>query len=211
MLMESIKILVLLFSLISLTYGSLAGLTLEDVYQDLLRVYDEMDYYQADFEQSNYWPVQEISMESEGRVYIEGEQFALIYSRPSGQRLIIDRAVYLIDENDKNLIITDIEHTDGLYKPVDILRHYWEQSEKELISSDEDVFILILIPENDPCTSRVEMDVRKHDYLVKRIFYQDHQQNSVEFRFINEKIDERFSRNVFSTQVEDDYVIIDNR
>ena len=211
MLMGSIKRLILLIALFFLWQNMPAVQDIDDLYRELLSVYDAMEYYQADFRQSNYWKTQDIGMESEGRIYIEGEGFALIYSQPSGQRLVIDRAVYLIDDNDKTLIITDIEHTDGLYKPADILRHYWEQSEKELIGSDSDIFTLILMPENDPYTSRVEMEIRKDDILVRRVYYEDHQQNSVEFLFSNERIDERFADDVFDTAVEEDYMIIDNR
>ncbi len=201
--------LLLVFLLIS--SGILVADTIDEIYRQLTAKYDTIENYAADFHQNNYWKVQDRTMKSNGIVYISGEKMAIVFTTPSGQKMIVDRELYLIDEVERTIIITGIEHTGGMFKPNDIIRLYWMKSERELINVDDQTYKIILVPEDDPYTARAEMLIRKGDYLITGVSYEDHQQNRVEFRFSNEVVNRPVDQQVYTVPKDEDFSIIDSR
>lgn len=209
--MGSIRKATVALIMIMIYTGLTAALTIDEVYLQLIDRYTEIDYYTADFNQINYWRAQNRQIESRGKIYMADDKLAVIFSRPPGQKMVVDDAVYLVDEVERNIIITSIEHTGGLFKPVDVIQFYWEYSEKELVAEEDEIYRIVLFPEDDPYTARIEAEIRSTDFLITAVSYQDHQENRVEFDFFNEQVDDPIDSQIFEVVMEEDYTIIDNR
>lgn len=204
-------ILVIVVTLSGVLRGESRTLSLDDVYEKMTRKYETMNYYQANFIQKNYWKVQDLKMESTGTMFISGEKMAIVFRNPPGQKLVADEVLYLIDDIDKTIIITTVDHTGGMFNPIDIIDFYWSSSRKEMIVEEETGFLITLIPENDPYTAMIELRIRAADFIITSVAYQDFQQNRVEFNLHGEKINQPFDRGIFEVVLDDDYTIIDNR
>lgn len=207
----STKKFITILVLFLLWQAFLTAATIEEVYQQLLTKYETIGNYTADFTQINYWKTQGRSMESKGSIYIAGARMAILFRQPPGQKMIIDESLYLIDEIERTLIITSIEHTGGLFKPNDIINLYWNQSARELVEVDENTYRLILTPENDPYTALAEVLIRRSDFLITGVSYQDHQENRVDFSFYNEQTTGSIDLRIFEIPQGNEFTVIDNR
>ncbi|MBW6515443.1 MAG: hypothetical protein K0B81_02355 [Candidatus Cloacimonetes bacterium] len=211
MLMVSNNRFILLLLIFVVSYGLSSAITIDEVYQQLTAKYDTIEYFAASFTQTNYWKIQDRLMESQGEIYIANQKMAIIFSSPPGQKMILDETLYLINEVERTMIITDMEHTGGLFKPNDIIDLYWNQSAKELIVDNEDTYKIVMIPEDDLYTARAEMIIRRSDFIIVGVSYEDHNKNRVDFNFHDERVNQRFDMSVFNVTPDKDYTIIDNR
>jgi outer membrane lipoprotein-sorting protein len=211
MLMGLISRLFIIVILLQISCGNLRALAIDEVYRLMQNKYRTVENYSADFTQTNYWQLQDLEMRSEGSIYIAGEKMAVIYRKPAGQKLVIDEALYLIDEAEKTVIITGIEQTGGFYRPTEIIDYYWDRSEKEIIPLEAEEYLIILTPENDPYTAEIGLKVSKNEYLITAVTYIDHEQNRVEFLFFDEQINKTIDKSVFLIPSDQTYTVIDNR
>ncbi len=211
MLMVFIKRTTICALLISASIGLLTAVSLDEVYNRMVDRYERLNYYTAGFIQHNKWIAQDLEMKSEGKIYMTDEKTAIIYSHPAGQRMIVDEAVYLIDEKEKTVIITGIEQTEGVFTTTDIIDFFWDSSKKEIYIDDESFYRIILKPYEDLYTAEIEIKICRKDFLIKAAAYKDHHNNRVNFEFFDERLDYPIDQNLFKVLFGEDYTIIDNR
>jgi len=201
-----ISILLLLFYIVSISLRSEDKL--ENIYQYLMNSYNVIDTYQADFIQYNHWEEHDITADSEGRIFITKNKYALDYYNPEGQKVIIDSLVYIIDEIEKTIIIT---MTDENINPIDIISTFWDKSSKDIKSKEAESIKIRLVPEDDPDIKNILITIKRPDYLITKIEYKDFENNRVKFTFLNETINEPIDKSVFIIPKKRDYSVFDQR
>ncbi len=182
----------------------------DEIYNELIDRYNGISSYKAAFRQQNFWSDSDISMESEGFIYLSAQQMALIYSDPVGQRLVIDDYVYIVDESEKNIIITELDQ-DFHFSPINVLKHYWQNSAVEVELSENNKAELSIYPNDDLYTAKIEVVISRDNMLIAMISYLDHQSNKVQFKFSDYSINIDIKQTVFTIPERDGYTIIDQR
>jgi len=197
--------LVLLLNIVVLLSDTLDNL--EVIRQNLTNTYQSLSSYQADFKQINHWQEQQTQLVSEGVIFIEGEKFTLSYTKPGSQRIVIDDdKVYIIDDKDRTIIIAELQ--DHL-NPVGIINLYWNKSKTAIKKETDKELVIILTSIEDPTIREIEVEVRKKDFMILRINYEDFDDNKVEFRFLNEKMNRQLDKKAFHIPLNEGYAIID--
>lgn len=179
---------------------------LSNIYSRLTDAYDDVVTYQAEFVQHNYWDERQVTLQSEGIISFTQEIFALNYSKPEGQRVIIDSLAYIIDENEKTMIIAPI---DEHINPIDIINRYWNVSRIYITKDTGDLLGINLLPEEDIDVESISVLIRKPGFIIRQVAYEDFDGNLVTFTFENEEINKSIDDRVFELPSRTEYSIID--
>lgn len=194
-------ILIFLFLTISL----FADEQLEKIYKDISITYSNIKSYEADFTQQNYWKELDVSKQSNGKIYYNTDCLLMKYSEPTGQLLLIKKdTVTMYDAASQQALILNDMQTE--LRPVKLISEYWDISRKELIESDSISFRIRLIT---PDSQHIEVNIK--DSLITEFSIIDIDENSVIYKFSNEKINKSLPENIFKITLPEDTNIIDNR
>jgi outer membrane lipoprotein-sorting protein len=176
---------------------------LQRTYESVLKRYEGIKTYEADLVQDNYWSEIEISRSSRGRIYYNADSLYIKYLPPDEQELYIyGNTVIMHDPGSGQAVYMD--KNDFKVKPVDIIREYWQTSEKEITENEETLEILMKKDEQ-----RILVSI-KDDQII-RLEIRDEQGNAVSYRFEEEKINQRLPAGIFLPDLPLETSIIDNR
>ena len=178
------------------------------IYKDLLSNYQTIETLVAQFNQTNLWPDSEIAIESKGTIYISHDRVCLIYEEPQGQKLILDQKVYIIDSRDKNIMIADLD-TNFQINPINIVSHYWQNSQKTIVFSSNNEVEIKLSPDDNSQVYYIKVVIDRTRMLIMAISYHDWQNNQVHFTFNSFQINLDIDSSVFEIPSVDGYTIID--
>jgi outer membrane lipoprotein-sorting protein len=194
-------ILVFLFLTISL----FADEQLEKIYENISITYSSIKSYEADFTQQNYWKELDVSKQSNGKIYYNTDCFLMKYSEPTGQLLLIKKdTVTMYDTASQQALISNDMQTE--LRPVKLISEYWDVSQKELINGDSISFRIRLITPD-----KQQIVVQAQDSLITEFSIIDIDENSVTYKFSNEKINKSLPKDIFEITLPEDTNIIDNR
>ncbi len=186
------------------------SLLLKDIYGELTEKYDAFTSYQAAFTQINQWGEKNIEMQSEGNIYLTENELALHYKKPEGQKLVvIDSAIFLFNDAEKSLLITNIGAGDN-FSPIDIIKQYWNSS-KLFYNQIENNHLITLLPVTDEEIKEISVKINKLSGFIKNITYYDDSGNSVSFNFSDEVIDHRIADDIFDISYDSSYTVFDQR
>jgi outer membrane lipoprotein-sorting protein len=178
---------------------------LEKIYENILLTYSDIKSYEADFTQKNYWKELDIFKQSKGNIYYNTDHFLMRYSEPAGQLLLIENdVVTMYDAASQQALISNDIQTE--LKPVKLISEYWDVSKKELIESDSISFRIRLVT---PDSQQIEVNIK--DFLITDFSIIDIDENSVIYKFSNEKINKSLQKVIFEITLPEDINIIDNR
>ncbi|MBC8416445.1 MAG: outer-membrane lipoprotein carrier protein LolA [Candidatus Cloacimonetes bacterium] len=178
---------------------------LESVYEDILITYSNIKSYEADFQQENFWKELDIIKQSEGKMYYNTDHFLMKYSEPAGQLLLIKKdVVTMYDAASHQALISNDIQTE--LRPVKLISEYWDVSKKELIESDSISFRINLVT---PDSQQIEVNIK--NFLITEFTIIDVDDNSVTYKFSNEKINKNLPENIFEITLPEGTNIIDNR
>ena len=197
-----IKITLLSLFLISSLF---ADSKLEEIYEKITITYSTIRSYEADFQQVNYWKKLEIVKQSEGKIYYNTEHFLMKYSDPAGQLLLIKKDIVTIyDAASHQALVSNDMQTE--LRPVKLISEYWDISRKELLKCDS---INVKIKLVTPDSQQIEVNIK--DFLITEFTLIDVDDNSVIYKFFNEKINKNLQENIFEIILPEDTNIIDKR
>ncbi len=194
-------ILIFLFLTISL----FADEQLEKIYDNILITYSNIKSYEADFTQQNYWKELDVSKQSNGKIYYNTDCFLMKYNEPTGQLLLIKKdTVTMYDTASQQALISNDMQTE--LRPMKLISEYWDVSKKELIKSDSISFRIRLITPD-----KQQIVVQVQDFLITEFTIIDVDENSVTYKFSNEKINKNLPENIFEITLPEGINIIDSR
>ena len=195
------KIIFFLFLTISL----FADEQLEKIYENISITYSNIKSYEANFTQQNYWKELDVSKQSNGKIYYNTDCFLMKYSEPTGQLLLIKKdTVTMYDTASQQALISNDTQTE--LRPVKLISEYWDVSQKELIKSDSISFRIKLVT---PDSQQIEVNIE--DILITELNIIDIDENSVIYKFSNEKINKSLPKDIFEITLPEGTNIIDNR
>ena len=178
---------------------------LDKIYENILKKYAKIKYYEADFVQENYWKELDTSKDSKGMVYFDKDNFLLKYSEPDGQLLLIeDSGITLYDSASNQAMISDRSNAE--LRPDKLIAEYWTNSIKE-IKLNEDDFLILKFTTADGSEIHIGLD----HYLITDLRVVDKNGNSVLYVFSNAKINKKLPKSIFKLTLPEDTSIIDNR
>ena len=178
---------------------------LKSIYENILIKYAKVKYYEADFQQENYWKEMDIIKKSWGKVYFDVDNFIMKYDDPEGQILLIENdSVTMYDAASKQALISNNMETE--LRPDKLISDYWINSEKKLLLNQEKNIKFKL-----STNSKDQFFVLLNDYLIVEILIIDEDQNFVLYKFSSAKINEELPESIFDYSFPDDATILDNR
>lgn len=191
------------FSIVFLIFAvTLFSIEVSQVYENLIKKYEKINLYQADFNQINYWSEIGDTLISNGKIYYNKEKLLMNYLLPKKQKMLLDSSKIVIwDIADKTAIIT--ENTSSISRPIDIIKEFWDNSEIDVNQNKKSMKITL---KNDEQTIRVELN----DYLIKNLTITDLNGNYVKYTFKNAKINKKISKSIFEINLPKDTNIINN-
>ncbi|HCX72474.1 MAG TPA: hypothetical protein DHM37_02045 [Candidatus Cloacimonas sp.] len=204
--MDLLKMMIfrITLALVMLLAVNLTATELDEVFSQLKQKYADVETYQAEFSQQNYWTEVDIHKTSNGKIFYNNDNLLLSYQQPDGQKLLIDSTkVIMYDPSAEQVLITD--KIDTKLRPIEILKYYWEDAEKELVTTKNGYNILLKKAQNKFITATVK------DGWLKIIRIEDNSGNWVEYSFFNEVYNKKISPQIFQIEFDDDVNIIDNR
>ena len=191
------------FSIVFLIFAvTLFSIEVSQVYENLIKKYEKINLYQADFNQINYWSEIGDTLISNGKIYYNKEKLLMNYLLPKKQKMLLDSSKIVIwDIADKTAIIT--ENTSSISRPIDIIKEFWDNSEIDVNQNKKSMKITL---KNDEQTIRVELN----DYLIKNLTITDLNGNYVKYTFKNAKINKKIGKSIFEINLPKDTNIINN-
>ena len=98
---------------------------LEKIYEKVLRTYSTINTYETSFVQENYWDEIDVYKTSEGKLYYDEENLLMNYSKPDGQKLLINQnSMTMYDPISEQAIISDEVEIE--LRPDKLISHYWD-------------------------------------------------------------------------------------
>ena len=177
----------------------------DDIYLNLQTKYDSIKTFQSDFEQLNFWIELDVQKKSYGKIYYDETKLLLDYSEPAGQKMLIDSTtVTIYDSTSNQALISNKVETE--LRPIKFISLYWENSQKEIIEQNEDYWKIKISTQFE---ENILVEIK--NYLITGFTFFDKEGNSVQYNFLNEKINEQLPENVFELILPKDVNIIDNR
>lgn len=181
----------------------MAAEEIDQIYDRVMDFYAEVNSFQGDFEQINYWQNIDRTVVSRGKIYYDTHRFILQYSEPAGQKLLIDKDVmYLIDVSSKQVMITD--EFDFELRPEKIIESYWQDSEKEVFQSDEGRGLRLK-------TYEQTIEVQMKNGEIAQIEIYGSEGNKVTYNLSEKSYNIDLQDKVFRIDIPRDYAVIDLR
>ena len=182
----------------------LSATQLEDIYQQVTARYSAITTFEAVLSQENYWAEIDRTKAASGKIYYNNDSLFISYLPPDEQELYVHgNTVIMHDQKSGQAIYMD--KGEFFIRPVEIIKAYWQDSEKQLISSQDNETQLQLIKDNE------EILISLNNGLVISVFIKDENNNSVKYQFSQEKINAELPENIFIPAFPDETNIIDNR
>ena len=179
--------------------------TLETIYEEVLITYSTINTYEANFVQENYWEEIDVYKTSEGKLYYDEENLLMNYSKPVGQKLLINQnSMTMYDPISEQAIISDEIEIE--LRPDKLISHYWDISEKELIDQFNDTIkIKLLTPEEEKIIITITNNI------VTEFNIMDKNKNFVIYKFSDILINKALPDKIFELTLPEDTSIIDTQ
>jgi outer membrane lipoprotein-sorting protein len=201
-----IKFILILVILFSIFFGlECKNKQLEEIFDNILLTYSKIKFYEADFQQENFWIDLNVTKKSKGKLYFDVDHFLMQYDEPAGQLLLLEgKSITIYDPNMNQAMISNEIETE--LRPDKLISDYWQKSQKNLIFCEGNLIkIKLTTPSKDQFTILLK------DYLVIEILILDPDQNFVLYKFSNSRINQELPENVFDLNLPEDATILDTR
>ncbi|MCF7911045.1 MAG: hypothetical protein K9M99_00830 [Candidatus Cloacimonetes bacterium] len=196
------KKVILFFLLTWVIY--LSASQLEDIYQQVIDRYSAVTSYEAVLNQENYWSDIDRAKTASGKIYYNSDSLFVSYLPPDEQELFVHgNTVIMHDKKSGQAIYMD--KGDFFIRPVEIIKAYWQDSEKRFLPSQNNETRLLLNKDME------EIVISLNNGLITSVLISDENSNSVKYMFSQEKINGKLPENIFIPAFPKDTNIIDNR
>jgi outer membrane lipoprotein-sorting protein len=192
-----IRVLLIIIILIMLC-GVLQADKVETTYQQMLKAYSNLNSWQAVISQTNYYVQTKTTLNSTGTFYYQKGKAAIRYNKPNEQSLIIQNGtVKMYDKSSNTVIKSRLVSAVQSLNPVEIVKTYWQKSDKTVIQSTEQSTILSIKPKADEQIKEIKATVGTKSGYITKLVYLDMQGNSVSIAFSKLKINKPIPASVW--------------
>jgi len=192
-----IRILLIAIVLI-LFCGLLQADKVETTYQQMLKAYSKLTSWQAVINQTNYYIQTKTSLNSNGTFYYQKGKAAIRYNKPNEQSLIIQNgALTMYDKGSNTVMKSHLVSAVQSLNPVEIVKTYWQKSDKAVIQSTEQSCILSIKPKADEQIKEIKATVATQSGYITKLVYIDKQGNSVSIAFTKLKVNKAIPASVW--------------
>lgn len=182
------KILVI-FIVLLLWAGLLFADKLNDSYNKLLSSYGKLSSWQANINQSNYFSQTDATLSSTGVFYYRKNRVAIRYHQPGEQVLLVrDGKITVYDKSARSAVRTTLTSSLQSLNPAEIVKAYWQQSKKTLVSSSDGNTCISLQPGANSQAREIRFTMKDKSGFINRLSYTDTAGNTVTVRFSGIKV-----------------------
>ncbi len=162
----------------------LQGQTSSELYSKLQTTYKNLSSFQADLQQSNYYPQLKKTVTYSGRIYFTPGRMLMKFTKPSEQYLKIENnRVELYDAASNTLFQSAVQAQFGRMNPVEILQLYWDKSTVTVTSSGKNSASVKLVPKQDELVTSLSATMNPSTGIVNKLGYTDKSGNTVNYSF----------------------------
>lgn len=163
---------------------ALQGQTASELYSKLQSAYKNISSFQADLQQSNYYPQLKKTVTYSGKIYFTPGRMLMKFTKPSEQYLKIENnRVELYDAASNTLFQSAVQPQFGRMNPVEILQLYWDKSTVSVTSATKSAASVKLVPKQDDLVTSLTATLNPSTGIVSRLGYTDKSGNSVTYSF----------------------------
>ncbi len=163
---------------------ALQGQTASELYSKLQSAYKNISSFQADLQQSNYYPQLKKTVTYSGKIYFTPGRMLMKFTKPSEQYLKIENnRVELYDAASNTLFQSAVQPQFGRMNPVEILQLYWDKSTVSVTSASKSAASVKLVPKQDDLVTSLTATLSPSTGIVSRLGYTDKSGNSVTYSF----------------------------
>jgi outer membrane lipoprotein-sorting protein len=179
----------IIFLLLILSANLLLADKVEDSYQQMLKAYGKLSSWQSVINQNNYYAQTKTNLKSSGNFYFQPGKIAIRYTKPGIQFLIVKNGyVTIYDKSSNTAMKSKLISSVQSLNPVEIVKTYWQKSEKKLLSVDGIVEFISIKPTSDPQIKEIKIRIDSTTNLITKLIYTDKQNNTVAIEFANLRI-----------------------
>lgn len=153
-------------------------------YKQVCEKSDSISTLKADITQVNEFSISKTKIQSVGKLYYKPGNLVLEYSKPSVQKLVIKGSSMLVYDKDSKTVLKTKNNL-GISNPLQLVDHYWEKSQKRLISEDSVMIRIRLMPAEGEHVKKIEAAFTISGKMLKELAYWDESGNLVKYRFQN--------------------------
>jgi len=205
------KVVVFIIFLIS---SHLAGITNQELYQELILKYNNIETFQADIQQTSYYSEIDYTNVSVGRIYHNPEKIHIDYNSPKIEKISLsDNVVKIYQAEADRLIITYADSTFASLNIKFLIERIWNNETVSLTENDTLYLINIVMTEQKSFANirNIEFTIDKKTMLVQKVKYQDNLANEVEVTFSNILLNRPLPDEIWNIELTDTTQIIDYR
>ncbi len=193
----------MIFSLLLLLVN-LSASQLDDIYNNVIAEYGKINSFEAVLNQNNFWSEIDLTKTATGRIYYNSDSLYINYLPPDQQELfVLGNTVIVHDIKGNQAIFMD--KGDFFIRPVEIIKAYWADSDKEFISSSANSTQIVLKKDQE------EILISLKNGLIFSVQITDKDNNSVSYQFSEEIINGDLPKGIFTPDFPENTNIIDNR
>jgi len=205
--MKTINLIILIPMMLSMT---LSAISIGELRRQINKSYGALKTLQAEVTQTNYFRQLDRKITYQGKIYYSAERLLIDFDRPHRQRLAIDNyRVHLFDAQTNTVFKTKVLPDFNKLNPVDILRHYLSVSTVSITGHDRNSVSVLLIPNKDPLIKQINARIRRSDWIMEQLSYQDNGGNTVTYDFANIRINTTIPAAVWEFKLPPDTQVIE--
>lgn len=198
-----------ILSILLLLCGLLNADRLDDSYKKMLNSYGKLSTWQADISQTNYFSQTKSKLVSSGVFFYNKKAVSIRYTKPNEQSLLIkDGIVTIYDKNSKTAVKSQLISTVQSLNPVEIVKSYWQKSEKAFVQSKDGIDTITLKPIKDNQVKELTVSLNSKNGFVTKLIYKDKQDNSVSISFTKMKANKPIPTSAFQLVIPKDVKVI---
>jgi outer membrane lipoprotein-sorting protein len=195
--------------LIILCFGLLWAQSTDELHKKLNTRYDGLQSFQAEVKQTNYFSQIKQSIVYHGKLYFSPGRMVMHFDKPNVQRLMVSSGnAELYDASSNTILRSKMLPEFGKMNPVEILQHYWSKSEVSIVSKDQNMTTLRLIPQKDPMIKELTAKIDTKSGLVHSLGYSDAASNTVSYEFSNIRTNQSIPASVWKFAYPKDVQVI---
>jgi outer membrane lipoprotein-sorting protein len=172
---------------------------------EIVSFYENVETYEAKFEQINFWSGANLSKTSKGTLYFNHDKLLLCYEEPDNQMLIVEnQTVIMYDQNSNQAIISG--EMDIPLRPAEIVEHFWDNALEIVSETKQDsLFITLKTQKNE------HIEMKFYQKKLMRLQITDGDKNEVTYKFQTIYINKPIKKEILEYELPEDAQFIDTR
>ncbi len=197
------KIKLICLALIFMTCSALLHADrLQDSYNKMLATYAKVNSWQAAITQSNYFAQSQSTLKSSGTFYFQRGKVAIYYTKPQVQYLLVtDGKVTIYDQAARSAMRSGLLSSVQSLNPVEIVKTYWNASQKSLVQSVQGTTAILLKPKSDKQIKEITVTLQNSTGYVKKLSYRDISGNTVSLSFTSGKVNQAIPKKIWNLPI----------